>query len=503
MLCLFRRDSSEDEDEYVLLAHDDSSGRPRQRPRKRQAPRCLRRQHTQIALTAMSLFTMAVCSWLWLFFHGRIGIPSPILHALAKESRLPPLYSRFHEYERHLPQHSLSHSPENQEVRYIWMANYMRANGWGNVMEELLLNSFLAYRAGRSFVFTNFTWNEGVSDYSLYNLKPIPSRIPLTALIRGPTVGGEFPAGDNAPLAVMKDFWDQVCPGPKVIRDDDILSSFGDQVPTAETKIGKWLEVLNRTDDRCVEIPRESWVIFDIWIMQDAKRLLDVWPSFSQSPILTTFAWSALVELAFDTNREVFSPSMVLDPFLSSVPVTVPSAERYSPIPGLLAVHIRRGDFVRHCKRLTGWGASFVGFNSFPSMLDQLNLPPDTIAESRAEFYRLRCYPEIDEIVAKVEEVRRTEAGKGLENVYIMTNAPTEWIFDLKASLRRAGQWSNIASSRDLILNQEQEYVKQAVDMLIGQRAQVFVGNGFSTMTGQVTMLRMANRFPPETSRLW
>lgn len=35
------------------------------------------------------------------------------------------------------------------------------------------------------FVFDNYTWSRGESDYSVYNLKPIPSRIPLTALIQG------------------------------------------------------------------------------------------------------------------------------------------------------------------------------------------------------------------------------------------------------------------------------------------------------------------------------
>lgn len=71
-------------------------------------------------------------------------------------------------------------------------------------MQELFLNAYLAYRSDRAyasdatratlsersilsrrFVFDNYTWSRDEGDYSLYNLKPIPSRIPLTALIRG------------------------------------------------------------------------------------------------------------------------------------------------------------------------------------------------------------------------------------------------------------------------------------------------------------------------------
>lgn len=192
------------------------------------------------------------------------------------------------------------------------------------------------------------------------------------------------------------------------------------------------------------------------------------------------FRWSSLVELAFDTNRELFLPSTTLKPYLSSLPSTLHQSERYAPIPGLLALHIRRGDFVRHCKRLAGWEAHLSGYNGFPSLPDHELRPANMAALSSDELYRLRCFPGIDEIVKKIEDVRSTEASRGLSNIYIMTNAPSAWILDLKVALLKAGEWENVVSSRDLLVNQEQEYVKQAVDMLIGQRAQVFIGNGVS-----------------------
>ena len=71
-------------------------------------------------------------------------------------------------------------------------------------MQEILLNAYLAYKANRacvfplfayvrcmielalSFVFYNYTWNDNPNeDYADYAGKPIPSRVPLTALIRG------------------------------------------------------------------------------------------------------------------------------------------------------------------------------------------------------------------------------------------------------------------------------------------------------------------------------
>jgi hypothetical protein len=78
-------------------------------------------------------------------------------------------------------------------------------------------------------------------------------------------------------------------------------------------------------------------------------------------------------------------------------------------------------------------------------------------------------------------EIKSTSVGHNLKNVYIMTNAAVEWIEELKEELRRVAKWGKISSSRELKLRKEEKYVAQSVDMLIGQKAQVFVGNGVRT----------------------
>ncbi|CCM04333.1 uncharacterized protein FIBRA_06505 [Fibroporia radiculosa] len=86
-----------------------------------------------------------------------------------------------------------------------------------------------------------------------------------------------------------------------------------------------------------------------------------------------------------------------------------------------------------------------------------------------------------------------------------MTNGPPEWVEEVKAAFRKSTggkEWRSVRSSRDLVVSAEQKYVKQAVDMLIGQRAQVFIGNGFSSLSGIVTMFRMANKIPAQQNRL-
>ncbi|KAI0777730.1 hypothetical protein BD413DRAFT_519148 [Trametes elegans] len=417
---------------------------------------------------------------------------------------LPPLYARFHAAELALPQHDASLAfPEGRDGRYLWVANHASKCGWGNAMQELFLNAYLAYRSNRAFVFDNYTWSRDEGDYSLYNLKPIPSRIPLTAFMRGPIVGGAFPEGDHAPRAVVPEYFYEVCTNRTTMMSSSEVS--GPLVdPSAETVIKTWIREMG--DERCVEVERQPPEVFDEHLFADASRLLDIWPHFSASPIVQSFSWSTLVELAFDNNRDTIAPTSPSEPPLTSVPVSRSRAlARYTPIPGLLVLHIRRGDFASHCTDvLARRELGYTAFNAFPALPDRWpGPPPDASEAEKRALYARHCFPDIDAVVARVGAVRGTPAGRGLQHVYIMTNAAPAWAARLARALREAHGWAHVASSRELVLTPEQRYVAQAVDMLVAQRAQVFIGNGFSTLSGMVTMLRMANGVPPEATRHW
>lgn len=214
-------------------------------------------------------------------------------------------------------------------------------------------------------------------------------------------------------------------------------------------------------------------------VFADAARLLDIWPRFSQSPIVQLFGWSTLVELAFDTNRHFISPASPFEDTLSSSSVS--GLARYASIPGLLVLHVRRGDFEGHCHDvLARRSLGYTGFNSFPALPDHWHLPEGISEHKKNALYTHHCFPDIATIVKRVEEIRDTPAGSGLVNVYIMTNGSPSWVSKLKASLSAKHLWAHIASSRDLVLTPEQKYVSQALDVLVAQRAEVFVGNGVS-----------------------
>ncbi|KAI0778943.1 hypothetical protein BD413DRAFT_512992 [Trametes elegans] len=379
------------------------------------------------------------------------------------------------------------------------MANHVHASGWGNAMQEHLLNAHLAYKSGRSLVFNNYTWNKDGSDYTEFNGHLIPSRIPLAALIRGPAAGGPFPPDSPAPRAVVKEYFDQVCPSEerRLINSEEVSDPYDSNLDAGKV-LDAWVGRLH-TLPRCVEVKEDSAQIFNIWLF-GSKRTLGIWPSLKTSPILTEFRWSQLIEDAFVTNSHHFSP-WVWNPFAT------PSAYPYNVIPGLLVLHVRRGDFEGHCLHFSKWSSQWNGFNQFPELPDHFE-PPPTAGWGEAtpegdEIYLRHCYPSIEQMAARVSEVRATPAGQGLKYIYIMTNGKRDFVAELKDALMKTGGWEKVASSRDLKLNWEQQFVAQSVDMLIGQRAQMLLGNGFSSLTSNIVMLRMARDLPPDTNRFW
>jgi hypothetical protein len=196
------------------------------------------------------------------------------------------------------------------------------------------------------------------------------------------------------------------------------------------------------------------------------------------SPIFTHFSWSLLIIAALRENARVIHPA------LSSVTAAslMPSSD-LNPLSGLLALHIRRGDYIDHCVRLTGWSSHFMGFNQFPGLPDRF-FPSSGEAEKQLQ-YRAHCFPDIEQIVARVREVRASLLPTTrLSRAYVLTNGRPEWLEELKDALqedaRREGldPWAHIGTSRDLNMTKEQRHNAHAMDMAVAQRAEVFLGNG-------------------------
>jgi len=137
-----------------------------------------------------------------------------------------------------------------------------------------------------------------------------------------------------------------------------------------------------------------------------------------------------------------------------------------------------------------------MGFNEFPGLPDKFTPPASSsdsyddrygynLSPEQRALYRAHCFPEIEQLVSRVREVRasllRTTK---LTRVYVLTNGKPEWLRELEDALQedarreRLNEWEHVGTSRDLRLTGEQKHNSQAVDMAIAQRAEVFIGNG-------------------------
>ncbi|KAF9219945.1 hypothetical protein BS17DRAFT_788327 [Gyrodon lividus] len=475
------------------------------------------------------LIILFLSSWalLWFYNHQNGDLSSPS-EGNTTDHSLPPLYEAYHDFERHLPQHNLSLSfPEGRDVKFFWAANHVTASGWGNAMQEILINALLAHATNRAFVFDNFTWDRNGPDYAEFNGKLIPARIPLSALVSGPIIGSSFDPGDPTPRAVSREYFKTVCPDPTVIDSMTINEHLrlDPDVPASQI-FDKWVEKLNSINDPCVEIQQSSFQIFEIWLF-GSERILSLWPRLSKSPILRNFSWSPLVLQTFSRNAELFGATSTSFRFLpsylrpSAAPPTLAGlqnvdpilpAPKTDPIPGLLVLHIRRGDFAGHCSHLANWSADWNGFNKFAALPDKFRVPVDggegETTERNMQMYLQRCFPTIEQIIERVRDVLADQKRlygnkKELKRIYIMTNGDVEWLKQLKEALMEVKKWNAVVSSRDLRLGWEAKHVSQTVDMLVGQRAQVFIGNGFSSLTSNIVMFRMLRELPPEDTRFW
>ncbi|KAF9446910.1 hypothetical protein P691DRAFT_732347 [Macrolepiota fuliginosa MF-IS2] len=471
-----------------------------------------------------------------------IAIPTALallVTAILLNGGIPPLYADIRGYEKALPQHNVTFS-QHSGVRYLAFPHHIWGHGWNNVLQEYLMLSYLAYITNRSFVFDDYTWSHSPFPYTLYDFALRPSRLPLNAFIAGPIAGGPIPTSPGAPpRAVNSEFWQVMCSREKrrVIKQSDAPSGL-----MGRNLVDWWKDTIQKHEDVvCLEVDTRQNPIFDFNFF-GGQQLLDIWPSLSETAILSHFKWSPLVLSAVERNF-VILPDLrdahvsVLRRRLSSTRINHSAIPRASPTdsafpskntyPALLAIHIRRGDYSRHCPRLAEWGVSFHGFNSFEGLPDRwvpYDGPLSDDAHEKIDYYRKHCFPSQEEVVERLHTIRaehdafiseharsnHTQLPMGdsgspspshqLQRVFVLTNAWPSWLSGLKRKLIDDG-WEDVIVSGDLILDPEQKGVDVAVDMSIAEKAEVFVGNGFSSLSGNIVMLRTAQGLHVQTNR--
>jgi hypothetical protein len=347
------------------------------------------------------------------------------------------------------------------------------------------MNTWLAYKSNRAYVFQDYIWKRGYYPWPWWKERSWPSvpHTPLNALIAGPSAGGPWDHGDDAPRSVSEKWFDVVCPKHerRIINTEEVKPAI--RWETGDVIFNHWQQLLRDAPERCIEVQPASRRVdafpqtFDLFLW-GSDRILPLWEDFKNSPVSRLLATSPVVESAVYKNEYLFQ---------SRGPSPPPGAPR-NAYDRMLAIHLRRGDFQEACLNLANWNSTFYSWNLHPSLPDKFVNPPGYTwgknTPENVEFYLKRCYPTDDAIIDKIERsrydyIQAAEPGeiRHLDTLFILTNDKTGWVDSMKPFLRNHG-WHTIVTTQDLELDQEQKDVGMAVDMEYARKAAVFIGNG-------------------------
>lgn len=355
---------------------------------------------------------------------------------------------------------------------------------------DRLMNSYLAYKSKRAYVFREFIWRPEHYPWPKEKYRTSPPRTPMSALLAGPTVGGQWGEGDEAPRSVSEKYFDIVCPSSdrRIIKTGDIKPQIGSE--SGDKIFSTWEQLLLNAPERCIEIQgggqsKDNFPqVFDVWLW-GSESLLLLWEEFRDSPVSRLLGTSPIVNAAIARNEYWFVPTDRQ---------AVGSRNIYDH---MLAIHIRRGDFSDACVQLATWSSRFYGWNQLPWLPDSFTPPPGSEwgknTDENVALYMKRCFPKFDDIVKKIRDsrddyvktARDKETTRFLDTLYILTDENSEWLEQLKDALGAEG-WTRIVTSRDLVLDAEGVDTGMIVDMDIARRAAIFVGNGVSAILSRL-----------------
>ncbi|CAE6471174.1 unnamed protein product [Rhizoctonia solani] len=409
--------------------------------------------------------------------------------------------------EAELPQHNLSAPyPEGKKGRYLRFSNQVWGSGWNNLLQERLMNTILAYETDRAPVFSPFeAWAHPPRDDTTTGGQRTVLVIPYNALLSGPTSGMSWGPGDHHPRAVSQNYWEVVCPTSerRIVDADEVMKVVGRESDGIRM-LTEWANLIQNMQERCVEI--KGTQTFDVFLF-GSSRVLSLWDTFKSHPTVRFLEDSEVVKNAVSKNMAKLQPvSGAQRPF-------VPKSTGL--IEGLLGIHIRRGDFRGdsndngHCLHLAKWASTYSGWNQLPQLHDKHVDPPRDGVEwghytpTIKDYYFKHCLPTPEQVASRIRQIRE-ETHARISHIFIATDAEEEFLTELRRVLAIDG-WGpeKISTSKDLELNWQATSVNNVVDMSILARAEVFIGNGWSSMTSNVVMRRLTTGRSPENTRLW
>ncbi|KAF7428097.1 hypothetical protein PC9H_007316 [Pleurotus ostreatus] len=341
----------------------------------------------------------------------------------------------------------------------------LRGAGFNNQAQEILLYHHLALLSSRIYVYQPLVWRpRGEQSY-----------VPLSAFLRSPTEGS---------LTVT--FFDHAC------RPEDVKHVTLSQGIGYNHVWDHALSVLNGPE-RCIVV--DDWILN--WNYLASSAIHAIWPSFHKY-LRETFAWSDKI------NGIAQRASSALNLRSGANPTGNP----------YIALHFRRGDFEGHCHVLAERHVGFTTWATLP-LLSESIYPPQLNSMNETSTME-HCYPDLSRIIDIIDDYARSRPH--LRTLHILHDGawdhPLVYMqkYKLERTLKDAarakvkgwagGPITTVTDSSMVPLAWGEKDWSVAVDVELARNAEVFIGNGYSSLSSQVVALRLgADGGSPEDIR--
>jgi hypothetical protein len=322
--------------------------------------------------------------------------------------------------------------------KYIYFANNL--GGFNNQLQQLWMYKLIAKKTGRELVISGFH-----PENNAYEFTPLSDYIDESSYLDGISSisAKEFNSTCRSKTQVIsKGKW-------------GVMDSKVDQITDLVNEI-------NSSVDECLMIKGHAPSYFYYW----SELFLKDYPEIKEKSL-----------------KNFKLPKKVLD-----------KAKKYKTDNGLnkdkyLAVHLRRGDFEKHCKRLARYNVEAFSFNQlfgkFPALI-----PEDP--------YMDHCFPSIKTIV-KVIDVAISKLPSKPKSIFLMHNANSKELEELIPLLnKRFDQVLQFNPSKNSGDNDWRGTHSLLTEMTIGSESDYFIGNLHSTVTSNLLAIREVKNLPRE-----
>ncbi|KAL1748712.1 hypothetical protein HDZ31DRAFT_29259 [Schizophyllum fasciatum] len=330
----------------------------------------------------------------------------------------------------------------------------LQGAGFNNQVQEILLYHHLALETGRTYVYQPFVWRK----------RGERSLVPLSAFLSGVT-------RDSISSAI----YDEVC--PEGGRVHITIDSESDRTRWTEAKA----EIEKHTE-RCLVVDHKILS----WNFLASPGLHVAWPTY-QSYLKAHFSWSDGINDAIMRTQST----------LNLKSPTNPGGDAY------MAIHLRRGDFEKHCGYLAEDHTGFTTWATLPELHHSVYSPQ--LSTGSASSIIEHCYPSLRRILDLIDLHARSRTS--LRVLHILHDAAWDHplvkvqLAKLEAAVlsdvhARAAGWPGgpmrrVTHSGTLALAKGEADYAVAVDVELARRAEVFLGNGYSSLSAQIAALRL------------